>query len=56
LLGIAMFVFNAGSPPLFGLIHDLFGNYDAVYIAYAVMTLAMVALLPFMRVDPRKPT
>lgn len=56
LLGLAMFVFNVFSPPLFGLIHDLFGNYDAVYISYAVMTLAMVVLLPFMRVDPVKPT
>ena len=56
LLGLTMFVFNGFSPPLFGLIHDIFGNYDAVYIGYAVMTLAMVVLLPFMRVDPAKPT
>jgi sugar phosphate permease len=53
LLGLALFVFNVFSPPLFGLIHDLFGNYDVVYLAYAVMTVAMVLLLPAMRIDPR---
>lgn len=54
LLGLATFAFNVVSPPMFGLIHDVFGNYDAVYISYAVMTLAMLALLPRMRLDPRQ--
>lgn len=53
LLGLALFVFNVFSPPLFGLIHDLFGNYDVVYLSYAVMTVAMILLLPAMRIDPK---
>ncbi len=52
LLGLALFVFNVGSPPLFGLIHDISGNYDAVFIAYVALTVGTMLLLPWMRVDP----
>jgi MFS family permease len=53
LLGLAMFVFNAGSPPLFGLIYDVFGNYDAIFIAYAALMVAAMAMLPYLRLDRR---
>jgi sugar phosphate permease len=52
LLGLALFVFNVGSPPLFGLIHDLTGHYDAVFMTYVAMTVGTMLLLPYMRVDP----
>lgn len=52
LLGLALFVFNVGAPPLFGLIHDISGAYDLVFIAYVVMTLGTMLVLPYMRVDP----
>lgn len=52
LLGLALFAFNTASPPLFGLIHDITGHYDAVFITYFAMTVGTMLLLPFMRVDP----
>ena len=52
LLGLALFVFNVASPPLFGLIHDITGHYDAVFITYLAMTVGTMLLLPYMRVDP----
>ena len=52
LLGLALIAFNVASPPLFGLIHDISGNYDAVFITYIAMTVGTMLLLPYMRVDP----
>lgn len=52
LLGMAMFVFTVGTPPLFGLIHDLFGNYDAIFLAYAGLMLAAMLMVPRLRLDP----
>jgi MFS family permease len=52
LLGLAMFVFTVFSPPLFGLIYDLTGTYDAVYATYAGLLVAVMFLVPRMRLDP----
>jgi sugar phosphate permease len=55
LLGLALIVFNVASPALFGLIHDISGNYDAVFVTYIALTVGTMLLLPIMRVDPRQP-
>ena len=52
LLALAMFVFNVSAPPLFGLIYDLTGTYDAVYASYAGLLVAVMFLVPRMRLDP----
>lgn len=54
LLGIAMFAFNFVTPPLFGLIHDMFGNYDAIFMAYVALVMIGIAVLPRMRMGPRE--
>ena len=49
LMGLAMFVFNAASPPLFGLIFDLFGSYDVIFIVYIGLIIASVLAVPKIR-------
>jgi MFS family permease len=51
LLGLAMFLFTVGTPPLFGLIHDVFGNYDVIFALYAALMAAAMALVRWLRVD-----
>lgn len=43
------------SPPVFGLIYDLTGDYDAIFIAFAGLTLAILAAaVPLLRLHPRE--
>ena len=43
------------SPPVFGLIYDLTGDYDAIFIAFAGLTLAILAAaVPFLRLHLRE--
>ncbi|MBV1918322.1 MAG: MFS transporter [Sphingomonadaceae bacterium] len=53
LLGLAMFVFNFSSPPVFGLTFDIFGNYDVVYAVYSALMVIAMLILPRIRLHPR---
>ena len=41
------------SPPLFGLIFDKTGSYDAIFAVFAAASLATVLLVPYVRLSPR---
>lgn len=56
LLGVAMFAFNFAAPPLFGLIYDLFGNYDAIFLAYVGLMVVGMLVLPVLNLHPREQT
>jgi MFS family permease len=41
------------SPPVFGLIFDLTGSYDAIFIVFAALSAATVLMVPYIRLHPR---
>lgn len=55
LLNMVVLVALLVSPPVFGLIFDLTGDYDAIFIAFAGLSLAILAAaVPFLRLHPRE--
>lgn len=53
LLNTVMLVLLLSSPPAFGLIYDLTGSYDAVFIVFAALSAATMLLIPYVRLHPR---
>ena len=54
LLNLYMLVFLLSSPPVFGLIFDLSGSYDAIFMIFAGLAIAMLLLVPLVRTEPRE--
>ena len=42
------------TPPLFGLIFDLFGSYTAIFWTFAIIALLALLWLPRIRMTPRE--
>ncbi|MET0240396.1 MAG: MFS transporter [Sphingobium sp.] len=55
LLNLVVMVALLSSPPVFGLIYDLTGNYDGIFLAYAVWAVAAMLLVPYIRMVPFAP-
>lgn len=54
LLNMVVLVTLLASPPVFGLIFDLTGDYDAIFIAFAGLTVTILAAaVPLLRLHPR---
>lgn len=41
------------TPPLFGLVHDLTGDYDAIFLVFALLAVGIMLLVPAMRLSPK---
>lgn len=55
LLNMVVLVTLLASPPVFGLIFDLTGSYDAVFVAFAGSALVvLVVVIPLLRMNSRK--
>jgi MFS family permease len=53
--GILSFVVLLGllaTPPVFGLVFDVTGNYDAGFLAVALLAMGTMLLVPYLRVQP----
>ena len=42
------------TPPMFGLIYDLTGNYDAIFTAFAGLAIVIMLLVPHLRLHPKE--
>lgn len=52
LLNLFVFAAALASPPLFGLIFDMTGDYDAVFLLFAALAAAMLLAVPSIRLHP----
>jgi MFS family permease len=41
------------TPPLFGLIFDVTGDYDAIFIAFAALAATTMLIVPYLRLQPK---
>ena len=53
LMSMVLLVAMLASPPLFGLIFDLTGSYSAIFLAFALIAVAAMMVVPSLRLHPR---
>jgi MFS family permease len=53
ILGFVVLCVLLATPPVFGLAFDLTGNYDAVFLIFAVLAVATMLLVPYLRLQPK---
>ncbi len=41
------------TPPIFGLIFDVTGNYDAIFVTFVCLAVGIMLLVPYLRLHPR---
>jgi MFS family permease len=56
LLNMVMLCALLATPPIFGLIFDRTGNYDAIFLAFAALAAGMMFVVPYIRMGPRGPS
>ena len=41
------------TPPIFGLIFDVTGNYDPIFVTFVCLAVGIMLLVPYLRLHPR---
>jgi len=54
LLNLIVLMALLATPPVFGRIYDVTGGYDAGFILFAALAVVMMAMIPFIRMHPRR--
>jgi MFS family permease len=53
IISVAVLCVMLVTPPIFGLIYDLTGNYDAIFLAFTLLAVSLMLLVPYIRMQPK---
>jgi cyanate permease len=53
MMSIVMLALSLSSPPAFGRIFDMMGNYDAIFYLLAALVAATILFVPYLRMHPK---
>ena len=53
ILGFVVLVALLITPPIFGLIFDWTGDYDAAFLSFAALAMSLLLAVPYLRMQPK---
>ena len=53
ILGVFVLGFLLVTPPVFGFVYDVTGNYDAAFMGFIALAAVLLLLVPMIRMQPK---